>query len=185
MIVLIHRTSSEEINMKPGGGNLNSGCVLFAVGSCYEDLSEIDEGEFEYIEGYRPGQEDDDYIFGIQINSWISVSALTLDEKARADIFDMFNRKIASEARREGFVIKSDSDIEDLLDGSREDIIQLDGDFSWEMQRMRAERAARMGYQAVVDRDENGEVYVVDFSNSNSPPKIERLFRISDLEEMD
>ena len=170
--------------MKTGHGNLNGGAVLFFVDLGYADTESLSAADRSTIaeEAYRPGQEDTDFVHGLQLESWIDASALVCDDTARKEVEELLEQNGVEDGCAEvyGEHFKGIT-AQAALDGSVEQFLDTDGELSWEIQRIRAEVARRMGYDAVRDRDENGEVYIVDFSGGNL--ELELLGRVSEMEE--
>lgn len=168
-MLLVHRSNVEKIEMRSGRGNINSGAVLFMCATAFDTADEVDDAARVQLEAgsYCPGQSDSDFIHVMKIESWIDAGSLSLDMQSRAEIVEVIED--ASDSDGDVFNEWRDEyvriDPEDVLDGSVEWFVDADADRSWEIQRIRAEVARRAGYDAVVDRDEQGEVYIVDFSH--------------------
>jgi len=116
------------------------------------DAADPDEVRSVAIDSYSQGDAKELYV--IAIDSWISTSALEIDDEATAEIAQIWGADVDAEGLLCGEV---DQEIEDAVE-----------DGGWHIQRIRSQVAARAGYNAVQCWDEQGTVYIVDFSINNA-----------------
>lgn len=116
------------------------------------DAADQDEVRAVALDSYSQGDAKELYV--IAIDSWISTSALEIDDEALAEIARLWGADVDAEELLCG---EADQEIEDAVE-----------DGGWHIQRIRSQVAARAGYDAVQCWDEQGTVYIVDFSINNA-----------------
>jgi hypothetical protein len=150
-VSLIHRASTDKLKISPDTPHwIFDQCVFFS-GAAPEGASTAEIAEESYSQG------DGKHLYVLQVPGTrqkliIGRGGLEPDARARDEIQELWG---------------DDIDVHDLLTGrlsSAEDEIE---DGGWHIQRIRAQLARRMGYLAVADRDEQGEVLIVDFAGRN------------------
>lgn len=149
--LLIHRAYEKNLQIRPETKHWIFDQVVFFVSAGSLDLEE----DVEYIADCSYSQGDAKELYVSHAESWINVSMLELDDQAAAAI-----RHALGDACDE-------LDLEDILCGHEESVVDDVEDGGWHLQRIRAQVARRMGYDACVDWDEQGEVWMIDFAERN------------------
>lgn len=155
-LVLVHRGYDKNLTISPETPHWIFDQSVFFNAIAPEgvsfDAADADEVRAVAIDSYSQGDAKNLYV--IAINSWISTSALKIDAEARAEIAQHWGADVHAESLLCG---EADQEVEDDIE-----------DGGWHIQRIRSQVAARAGYEAVQCWDEQGTVYIVDFSINNA-----------------
>ena len=156
-MLLVHRGYSDKLSITPHDVHwVFDQCVFFTA--C--EIEDLDPDNPEHVgivadASYSQGDGDHPYALPIEDISHIDVSALVADAAAEKEIRSIFGADCDAEGLLDGSVDENDEEFEDIEDAG------------WHLQRIRAQTARRMGFHAVVDHDEQGKVYIIDFADRN------------------
>ncbi|GGD31555.1 hypothetical protein [Aureimonas glaciei] len=143
--MLVHRAYTDSLRITPEDSHWVFDQVVFFINADFEE--DIDAIEASYTQG------DADHVYVLDMDhSHIDVFALVADATAIAEVQAIWGKDIDPQSIIDGSLLDADEEVEDAC---------------WHQQRLRAQLAGRMGFHAVRDRDEQGEVFAVDFSGRN------------------
>lgn len=154
--LLIHRAYELDLKILPETSHwIFDQCAFFVPGGELDDCDLDDPDELAEIADRSYSQGSASHLYVTHVNSWIFTPVLEADDISRKEI-----RAIWGEV-----------DTEEMLTGGIEEDEDANGNSveegGWHIQRIRAQQARRMGFEAVIDRDETGAVWIVDFSGRN------------------
>jgi hypothetical protein len=148
--MLVHRAYTDTLRITPEDAHWIFDQVVFFV-AVEDGADDIDAVEASYTQGNA------DHVYALDINhDWIDAADLVADAVATTEIRKLWGRATDAQELIDGTDDGTDDDGEDRIEDS-----------GWHIQRLQAQQARRMGYHAVRGRDEQGEVYAVDFTDRN------------------